>query len=79
MAAVRSAELQPAVLTVTATRSWCRGLSRSAVPPSGHTLPAANTTTRIGAVTAVPLSRRAPLKDPPAALALEGRELQPRA
>jgi hypothetical protein len=53
--------------------------STTRAPPSGHTLAAANTTTRIGAVTAVPLSRRAPLKDPPAALALEGRELQPRA
>ena len=54
--------------------------SRLPAPPSGHPLAAANARQCIGAVMAVlPLSRRSSLDDQPAALALERRELQPRA
>jgi hypothetical protein len=50
----------------------------SATSPSCHALAAPNAPTCIGAILAVPLNRRAPLDDQPAALALERRKLQPR-
>lgn len=56
-----------------------RDPSSLAAPPPGHALAASSAHTGLGAVGAEPLSRRAPFDDPPAVLALERRELQPRA